>query len=181
MASQAPDTQGPGGDGGGAPASPLIHRTDLWVTVIILAFCGAAYYVTTTFDAVPELLAQNIPPEWFPRLLIWTIVVLTLALPFEHRFLERRGEGLDEDRGDRIRPIAVSTAVLLCLVVASISVIGTVYAMVLVCIALPVMWGERRWKMLVPYVLLFPAIVALIFTQLLKVFFEPGLFGLDLS
>ena len=65
-------------------APGLVHFTDLWLTVLILVICGWLYYVTTTFEEVSVLLTQNIPPEWFPRLLIWTIVVLSLALPFEH-------------------------------------------------------------------------------------------------
>ena len=62
--------------------SPLVHRIDLVVTLIILAICGALYYITTTFDEVSNMLAQNIPPEFFPRLVLMIIVGLTLALPF---------------------------------------------------------------------------------------------------
>jgi len=172
---------GSGGEGGAASFSPLIHRVDLWVAAALLAFCGAAYYVTTGFDEVPALLAQNVPPEWFPRLLIWTIVILTLTLPFEHRFLEKGRAGLDADRKTPIPPMVILTAIALCLVVAAIAWIGTIYTMVLVCVALPVLWGERRWKMLVPFAVVFPALIAFLFTQVLKVYFEPGVFGLDLS
>lgn len=171
----------PDGEGGAAPPSPLIHRVDLWVACVLLVFCGAAYYLTTGFEEVPALLAQNVPPEWFPQLLIWTIVILTLTLPFEHRFLEKGREGLDSDRKTPIPPMVIYTAITLCLVVASIAWIGTLFTMVLVCTALPMLWGERRWKVLVPFAILFPAAVAFLFTQVLKVYFEPGLFGLDLS
>ena len=54
---------------------------------------------------------------------------------------------------------------------------GTALAMVLVCIALPLLWGERRAKVLVPYFVLFPLAVTVLFTQVLKVYFEPGAFG----
>jgi len=168
-----------GGEGGAGPLFPLVHRVDLWVAAVLLAFCAGAYYLTTTFDEVSRLLTQNVPPEWFPRLLIWTIAILALALPFEHRFLAQSREGLDADRKTAIPPIAVVTAVLLCLVVAAIAWIGTFYAMILVCLALPVLWGERRWKLLIPYVILFPAVIALLFTQVLKVYFEPGAIGLS--
>ncbi len=171
----------PDGEDGATPPSPLIHRVDLWVAVALLAFSGTAYYFTTGFDEVPALLAQNVPPEWFPQLLIWTIVILTLTLPFEHRFLEKGREGLDSDRKTPIPPMVIMTAITLCLVVASIALIGTLFTMVLVCLALPMLWGERRWKVLVPYAVIFPAAVAFLFTQVLKVYFEPGLFGLDLS
>ena len=51
--------------------------------------------------------------------------------------------------------------------------------MIVVCIALPVLWGERRIKVLIPYVILFPAAVTILFTQVLKVYFEPGMFGIE--
>ena len=165
---------------GGGVASPLIHWTDLWLAVVILAGCAALYYATAGFDKVSPLMAQNIPPEWFPRLLIWTIVVLTLLLPFEHLFLGLGRGDIDEDRSVRIKPVAVVTAILLVGVVASILVIGTMLATVLACILLPLLWGERRAKVLIPFAILFPGAVTLLFTQVLKVYFEPGMIGLVL-
>ena len=38
----------------------VLHTTDLVVALIILAISGVLYYVTTTFDEVSNLLAQNI-------------------------------------------------------------------------------------------------------------------------
>lgn len=158
----------------------LIHGTDLWLTLIILAVCGGLYYVTTGFDEVSQLLAQNLPPEWFPRLLIWTIVVLTLLLPIEHLFHARGKKHLDEDRRHRIKPMAMVTAGLLTLVVASMQWLGTFLAMIFLCVALPILWGERRLKVVLPFAIIFPTVVALLFTQVLKVYFEPGIFGLGL-
>ena len=40
--------------------------------------------------------------------------------------------------------------------------------------------GERRWKLLVPYALIFSTTVVLLFSKLLGVYFEPGLLGIDL-
>jgi len=175
------DGNNPAGESGAGPLSPLIHRVDLGVAVILLAFSGTAYYFTTSFEEVSPLLAQNVPPEWFPRLLIWTIVILTLVLPFEHRFLAKGRAGLDSDRNTPIPPMVFATAILLCLTVASIAWIGTLFTMIMVCLALPILWGERRWKVLIPFAIVFPLLVALLFTQGLKVYFEPGAFGLDLS
>jgi len=158
----------------------LIHGTDLWLTLIILTVCGGLYYVTSGFDEVPQILAQNITPEWFPRLLIWIIVILALLLPIEHLFHVRGKKHLDEDRRHRIKPMAVATAGLLTLVVASMQWLGTYLTMIFLCIALPMLWGERRLKVLLPFAIIFPTIVALVFTQVLKVYFEPGIFGLGL-
>ncbi len=158
-------------------APSLIHWTDFRLAVMIYVICAVLYYVTSTFEEVSPLLTQNIPPEWFPRLLIWTIVALTLILPFEHRFLEHGAAELDKGRSDRIKPMAMVTVCLLLVTVSSVLLFGTALAMLVVCIGLPLLWGERRLKVLVPYVILFPAAVTFLFTQVLKVYFEPGAFG----
>ena len=49
--------------------------------------------------------------------------------------------------------------------------------MILVCLLLPSLWGERRLKVLLPFAILFPTAVALLFTQVLRVYFEPGIIG----
>lgn len=161
-------------------ASSFVHAPDLWLALIILGVCASLYYATTRFEEVPRMLAQNIPPEFFPRLLLWTIVALTLMLPFEHLFHKRGKKHLDEDRRYRVKPMAVVTAGLLAVVVASIQWLGTFLAMIFVCLSLPVLWGERRIKVVLPFAVIFPSIVTLLFTQVLKVYFEPGIFGLAL-
>lgn len=165
--------------GGADPASrpALLHGTDLVLSLVILAICGALYAVTTTFDQVSVLLSQNIPPEWFPRLLIWVIVVLSLGLPFEHLFHRGGRATLDEERSTRIAPMAGITAVLLLAVVAAIPLIGMVAAIVLVCALLPVVWGERRRRVILAFAVLFPAAVFLLFSGVLEIYFEPGRFG----
>ncbi len=179
--------ENPAGDSGQGSASPapsgrgFVHFTDLWLTVLIVAVCGWLYYVTTQFDEVSSLLTQNIGPEWFPRLLIWTIVVLSLLLPFEHLARGSQTASIDEDRSSRIKSISVFTALLMICVVSMIHLFGTLGGMISVCIALPLLWGERRMKILVPYVLIFPPTVALLFTKVLKVYFEPGLFGVAIG
>ena len=176
MAENELGTQGPGGEGDTSP-SPLIHRTDLWVTGILLAFCGAAFYVTTTFEEMSLLFQDNLPPTWFPRLLLWTIAILALTLPFEHIFLAGGRKRLDEDREDRVKPITLQTAALLVFVVLAVEILGLALATVVVCAGLPLLWGERRAKVLIPFAILFPAAVALLFSKVLKIYFEPGLLG----
>lgn len=176
------DRPGPSAENSGEDesASPLVHRTDLALTLIILAGCGFLYWMTTGFEEVSAMFAQDVPPEFFPRLLIWTIVVLTLALPFEHRFLREKGRSLAKERSERIQPIAYLTAALLFAVVASIPWIGTALAMVAVCLALPVLWGERRKKVILPYAVILSMVVTLLFSNVLGVHFEPGVLGVSL-
>jgi putative tricarboxylic transport membrane protein len=157
--------------------SSLVHRTDLTLAVVILAVCGVLFYLTTRFEKVPAMMSQNIPPEWFPRILIWVIVLLTVIIPFEHLMHKKGKKHLDEDRSSRIKPISIYSAILLCCIVVSMPWLGTFLTLILVCTLLPILWGEKRVKVLLPFAILFPGLVALLFTKVLGVFFEPGIWS----
>jgi putative tricarboxylic transport membrane protein len=152
----------------------MINRTDLGVAAILLLVCAALYYTTAGFDEVSPLFAQDMPPERFPRMLLWVIVTLSIALPFERALRKEKGKVLDKARSRPVRPIVYVTAGFLVLAVFAIQWIGTFLVLVLVCIGLPLLWGERRLEILVPYVVLFPAAVMLLFTKVLGVYFDPG-------
>ncbi len=160
-------------------AAEFIHGTDVVVAGILLALCAWLYYLTTGFEEVAALFSQDVPPEFLPRLLIWIIVILSLLLPFEHLLKPHGRAHFDKDRSKPIASMAYVTAGLLALIVLSIDLIGTFYAIIAVCFLLAVLWGERRWKILIPYALIFPTLVMLLFSKLLGVYFEPGLVGID--
>lgn len=160
--------------------APLLHMTDLAVALVIFAVCAALYYVTTTFDEVSNMLAQNIPPEFFPQLVIMIIAVLTLGVPFEHLLHTRRGENIDSDRSDRVKWMPVLTGTLFVVLVLGIPYLGMLLTMISVCAILPLLWGERRLKLIIPFALLFPLAVAYLFNKILLVYFEPGIFGIAL-
>jgi putative tricarboxylic transport membrane protein len=50
--------------------------------------------------------------------------------------------------------------------------LGIVPAMVLLCVGLPVLWGERRWHLVLPFGLAFPLAVYVLFAEVLDVHFE---------
>lgn len=160
-----------------AALASLVHGPDLVLALVVLAACGIFYYLTTTFEEVSPLFADNIAPSWFPRLLIWSTAILALALPFEHLFVAGGRKGLDEERTDRVKPITLITAGLLLIVVLAVELVGMALAAVLVSALLPLLWGERRYKVLIVFAILFPAAVTLLFARVLKIYFEPGLFG----
>jgi len=157
-----------------------VHRIDLAIAVLILAGCIVLFAVTTTFDEVSNLLAQNIPPEFFPRLVLYFIALLALFLPFEHIAHTRRGDNIDSDRSNRIKRMPYMTAGLLILIVIAMPYLGAILTMVAVCILLPLLWGERRWRFILPFAILFPLAVTVIFNQILLVYFEPGVFNISL-
>ncbi len=166
---------------GGAGPAPLLHRVDLVVTLILLSICGFLYYVTTGFESVADMLAQNIPPEFFPRLVLTVIVILTLGLPFEHILHRRRGDDIDSGRRKMVKPMAYFSAGLLVALVFAMPYLGTFLTMIAACFLVPLLWGERRIKLIVPFAVLFPSAVTLLFTQALKVYFEPGFFGISFN
>lgn len=64
----------------------LINFKDLMVAIIIFAIIGVFFYESTQFDEVSNLLGENIKPGTFPQILIISIALMTLYLPFENYF-----------------------------------------------------------------------------------------------
>ena len=157
-------------------SSSFIHRTDLVLAILVLAVCGYLFYLTTGFERVAALFAQDIQPEFFPRLLIWTIVFLSMFLPVEHYFLKGGAASLDEARSLPIKPLAWLTMGLLLLIVGTILWVGTIGSMIIVSVAMPLLWGERRLKAIAIFAVIFPFLITLLFNKALGVHFEPGLF-----
>lgn len=153
----------------------LVHRTDFVLALVILSVCAVLYYVTYGFEKAAEQMSQNIPPEWFPRILLIFIAVLTAVIPFEHLFHKKGKKALDKDRKSSVKTISIYSAALLCLIIFLMPWLGTFAAMVLVCLTLPLLWGERRLKILIPFAVVFPGLVTLLFTKVLGVYFESGI------
>ncbi len=151
---------------GERPAAFRLPR-DFIVGACVLAFCAAAYAVTLTFKEAPAALAQNVQPATFPRLVISVIAVFSVAL----MALSFRQPAKD------LKPVPlivlVSAAVMVGFV-AAFGLLGFLPAMILLCFGLPVIWGERRWALVVPFALLFPAAIYGLFAVVLGVHFDPG-------
>lgn len=175
MSEQSP--QRDGGDTGRGSVSSLIHRTDLIVALVVWAICAFLFWRTTTFASVPSSLAQNVQPPLFPQLMLICIALLTFILPFEYMQKRRQGIDLDSDRQHWPQPVVYITAALLLFVVAVMPWLGTYLGLIILAAVMPLLWGERRWKILVPYVLLFPAALMWLFANVLLVNFQPGIVG----
>jgi putative tricarboxylic transport membrane protein len=158
----------------------LVHRTDLIVTFVVLAICAFFYIATTTFEEVSNVLAQNVPPEFFPRWVLIIVAVIALGLPFEHVVHRRRGEDIDSERSERVKQMPYLTAGLLLLFILAMPYAGTLLSTIGICLTLPLLWGERRWRLIIPFALIFPLLVAYVFDRILLVQFEPGMFGITL-
>ena len=175
MKNDIPEDSGSGeGRGKQSPLS-LVDGTDFVLALIIFVVCGFLYYVSTRFETASEQMSQNIPPEWFPQLLLVFIMVLTLAIPFEHLFKGKKL--LAKDRQARVKSISIGTAALLCAIIFLMPWLGTFLTMVCICIFLPLLWGERRLRILLPFAIVFPGLVTLLFTKVLRVYFEAGIWS----
>ncbi|MGI9433502.1 MAG: tripartite tricarboxylate transporter TctB family protein [Geminicoccaceae bacterium] len=181
----ADDKPGPaynaGADGAGnAEPQGLIDRIDAVLALVLILGCAALYYVTTGFPKPPLFLGENVLPEEFPRLLLWIIVLLSLTLPFEHLLEKQRHPLIRKSRRATIGFTSWATIALLLVILAFAETVGTILTILISALALPLLWGERRWVLLVVYAVGFTAIVTYIFAVVLRVYFEPGIFGITI-
>ncbi|WP_136063977.1 tripartite tricarboxylate transporter TctB family protein [Modicisalibacter radicis] len=172
-----PSARRAGDEPGHRPASSPLHPVDRVVALIVLAICAFLIWRTFLFAQVPASLAQNVQPGTFPQLLLYLIAALALLLPFEHLQKRKQGIDIDSDRRERPGSIVYITAVALLFVVGVMPWLGTYLGLILAALALPLLWGERRWKILVPYALLFPTVLFWLFASGLQVTFLPGIIG----
>lgn len=158
-----------------------VHPIDLLLSLAILALVAYFAYLTTTFEEVSALFDGGVTPEYFPRLMLWVIGFLALLMPFEHAWRTARtgGSGLEEDRKKAAKPIAYITMAVALVIVGAATWLGTYLTLIVACVVLPILWGERRWVPVVLFGLGFPSAVTLLFTQVFEIYFEPGVFGLS--
>lgn len=159
-------------------SAPLtIHRPDIYVAAVVLVICAALFARTFWFAEVPSSLAQNVQPALFPRLVLIVIAAIALWLPFEYHRKLARGIDLDAERRDPLGWLVPVTALALVVFVAAMPWLGAYPALLMVTAGLPILWGERRWKILLPYVVIFPLLVLFLFSEVLQVTFPRGLVG----
>jgi len=151
-----------------SPARPGL-KSDYKVAVAVIVFAIVVYALTTTFDMVPKALTQGVPPQSYPRLLVWVLIVLSVALIFEAR-------GRTTAVMKRTPMIVYMTAAVLVIATLSIQWLGIFGAMFITCIAVPVMWGERRHVITVLFAVLLPLAVYGLFHGVLEVEFPLGIF-----
>ena len=154
-------------NGAGPPRSPLLRGDDI-VGGVILFFCAATYAITTTFEEVPVMLSQGIQPAVFPRLMISVIAVLSMILIIQSR---RKRQSARKP----VPLVAFATAGFLAVFVAAIDWVGTMIAIFLFCLVLPVLWGERRYLWIAVFAVLFPVSIFMLFSRMLEVRFPLGI------
>jgi putative tricarboxylic transport membrane protein len=154
----------------GAPARARRFHSDLAIAIGIVAFCALVYAITTTFPRVPAMLAMGMGPEVFPRLLLGVTLVLAAVL-----VLLARGKP-DEVR-EPIPPIVYWTALAMLVFMGVLWLVGMAVSLFLGFVGIGLLWGERRWGVLVLSGLALTAFIYALFVKGFAVPLPRGLLG----
>lgn len=135
--------------------------------LVLLSLCAVTYWLTTGFSEVPVMLSQNVPPTFFPRLIISFVAVLSGVLVVTGlRRAPKVASAL---------PVAFWTTVA---IIASAGFLtgffGTLLTLGIIAVALPIAWGERRYELIGALAFCLPASIYLVFTLGLNVRFPAG-------
>lgn len=145
-----------------------VNRTLLIESVVIMIIAAALYGVTYSFDDVPEILAQGIQPAVFPRVVL--IIMFGLAA-----LQAVRAVRLSPDDVAKLSPVKTIpsivwlTAAFLIAFAAAMPIIGTFPALLLFLPALALLWGERRWHLIIASFLGFIAFAYVLFRLIMNV------------
>lgn len=144
-----------------------MRHQDSLIGVCLIAFCAFVFWLTTGFEEVPPMLSQNVPPTFFPRLVLAIITFLSAALI---------AQGLRKTRDvhEKVEPAVFVTAVIVAATGVLLTLAGTFLTLFLVAIVLPLAWGERRWHLVAALAVCLPTAVYLLFTLALGVRFPAG-------
>lgn len=144
-----------------------MRHQDSLIGVCLIAFCAFVFWLTTGFDDVPPMLSQNVPPTFFPRLVLSIIALLSLALILQ-------GLKKEAKANEKIEPAVFVTAAIVAIAGLLLSFAGTLLTLSLVAIVLPIAWGERRARLIGALAVCLPAAVYLIFSFALGIRFPAG-------
>ncbi len=131
---------------------------------LIILFCANAFYLTTQFDRVPEILKRGIQPSDFPQLILLLLIGLACFLPFE-----------DTQHNRPAVPPSVFISLALMLVFVLLTHLDFFIALGCFSGMLSFSWGERRLGALLLVTLFFPTFVFFLFDLVFEVRFSRGL------
>jgi putative tricarboxylic transport membrane protein len=138
--------------------------SSLW----ILLFCLYFFYQTFQFDEVSPMLSQNIPPTFFPR------VILTAVLAMSSLLLVR-GLRKSKPEQDSVPVIVYLTGGGICAGLLVLHLVGIYTLIFLMGSLLPILWGERRYGRVLIFAVLTPFLIYLLFDLLLGLRLPLGL------
>lgn len=157
----------------------LVNTRDIKIFIIIFSIISIFFYESTKFPTPMADLANNIKPATFPQILIFFILLFSLAIPFENYFLKKYlNKDLDKERSKPVPKITILTMLFLTAIVISAQFLGILITMFFTCVGLPILWGEKRFLLVFIFSIIFPAVIYYVFHILLKVYLEPGILSI---
>ena len=171
---------------------PLLTHPDTLAGAVLLGFCAASWWLTTGFDEVPVLLSQNVPPTFFPRLVIAVAALLGASLmiggirrradaaprpPAAHEAAPETASAADAGQphwGALLPPAFWATVGVIAAAGVCIPMIGSLVTLGLVAVVLPLTWGERRYRSIAVLAVGLPAGIYAVFILGLGVRFPTG-------
>ena len=140
------------------------HNFEPWVVnSLILSFCGASFWISTTFDRMPPILKRGIHPSDFPQLILILILILTVAMIWFDPII------VDE----RLDSKTLGSIVLLA-VFGGLTFIDLFLSLGVTAALLAIFWTERRWYVVLGIGLMMPALIFLLFDQVFEIRFPRG-------
>jgi len=144
-----------------------MRHHDTITGLALLAFCALAYWLTADFDEVPAMLSQNVPPTFFPRLVLTIIAVFSVTL-IAQNIRKQRVPAPHIPAAVWVTGGIVAAAGLVSVWAGTLITLGTV------AVVLPLAWGERRLRIIAALAVGLPMALYLIFSLGLGVRFPAG-------
>jgi putative tricarboxylic transport membrane protein len=141
------------------------HQIERWlIPILIIAFCLAAFWITTTFKTMPPILKRGIQPSDFPQLLLGLLIILTVVMAWKDPIRVK----------ERMQGTTWGTIILFG-VFAGLTAIDLFLALGIFAGALAAFWGERRPAILCLIGIGVPVLIFLLFDQVFEIRFPRGL------
>lgn len=141
------------------------RQIERWlIPVLIIAFCLAAYWITTTFKTMPPILKRGIQPADFPQLLLILLIALTLLMVWKDPIVVK----------EKMQASTLGTIALFA-VFAALTAVDLFLALGVFAGALAAFWGERRIGTLLLIGVGVPVFIFFMFDLVFEIRFPRGL------
>jgi hypothetical protein len=148
---------------------PRLHA-DIVIALAVLGFCAIVLGLTFTFDTIPAALTHGMSAAAFPRLLLAVIAVLVLALAWSAR-------GRADEVREPVPAMVYYTAAAMLAVMGVLWLAGFYVAAVAAIVGIGMLWGERRWALLLASGVGLAFGLYLLFTKGFGILLPRGLIG----
>lgn len=136
--------------------------------LIILLICATMFGLTFQFEEVPPMLQRGMAPESFPRgvsLLAFLLTVMSLLRSFFGGTVQKNTD----------LPAEFYLSIMGCVVFLVIAnIVDLLIAMVLFIASICWLWGERRRWVVIVLSIALPAVIFVLFSELLGIRFPRG-------